>query len=618
MNQYKNFFLTEGAKHMYHPMDLPEVHNGNDLVNVFKKTVNFLKDQQVPLKIDGINVNPRLVTTERNTKEFALYSGSIIDAETNVTIDKLPQRFEKNPGRAEKGAVVLNIFNKAIGPGKQFLEKLGMWNNPNLVFFSDFVSTQKTNVVQYDKAYIAVHLIMKIVQKPGARAYTVEEVGYDKNALQGFVDVLNKVASQYNIEVFHQKVAKLDITPDLNAVLSEPFVIDNKTNPLGVWLKQAQQPSNKKITTIGTRDKTSGIYKPGKIIAGNNQALYLSFIQNGFRLSDLVEPSSLKTATDDIVFWHASRLLGKAILDSMGSELGKASTQEGVVINNPAVSPHMFKITGDFFIRNSTEGAFRKQPKPEESDEDQLNVNTDNSREPVKRKPYLYPPYYGMGEGQRLVSRPSTFNEMVDMVVGRERGNQKKVVVIYPGRFQPFHKAHAIVYNKLKQQFPQAHVFISTSDVTDPARSPFNFEEKQQMILASGVDPHAVKKVAQPYRAEEIIQQFSKDNTILIFAVGRKDMEGPNARFTFGLKRNGEPTYFQKFESLEKCEPLSKHAYITVLPTATFSLNGGGMKSASEIRSAFKAGDENTRKQIITGLYGKFNPTIYKIFNQKL
>ena len=73
MSLYKKRFLTEGAKHMYHPYDLPEVKNGNDLLEIFKKTVYFLQGKNAPLKIDGINVNPRLVTNEDGNKEFALY-----------------------------------------------------------------------------------------------------------------------------------------------------------------------------------------------------------------------------------------------------------------------------------------------------------------------------------------------------------------------------------------------------------------------------------------------------------------------------------------------------------------------------------------------------------------
>ena len=38
----------------------------------------------------------------------------------------------------------------------------------------------------------------------------------------------------------------------------------------------------------------------------------------------------------------------------------------------------------------------------------------------------------------------------------------RDVVVIYPGRFHPFHKGHASVYEHLRSKFP--NVFIATSN----------------------------------------------------------------------------------------------------------------------------------------------------------
>ena len=42
----------------------------------------------------------------------------------------------------------------------------------------------------------------------------------------------------------------------------------------------------------------------------------------------------------------------------------------------------------------------------------------------------------------------------------------KGLVIIYPGRFHPFHIGHGKVYQYLKINYPNAQVFISTSDNT--------------------------------------------------------------------------------------------------------------------------------------------------------
>ena len=54
------------------------------------------------------------------------------------------------------------------------------------------------------------------------------------------------------------------------------------------------------------------------------------------------------------------------------------------------------------------------------------------------------------------------------------------------------------------------------------------------------------------------------------------------------------------------------------LPTEKFKLLGHNIENASKIRELYRTGDENTRKQIIAELYGKYLPNIKKIFDEKL
>lgn len=250
----------------------------------------------------------------------------------------------------------------------------------------------------------------------------------------------------------------------------------------------------------------------------------------------------------------------------------------------------------------------RCKSKKEEDNESQLNdlySDSDLSTKPPsfnRKKIYVVPPNYSMGEGQRLTPKSATFTEMMDMAVGHHRGPGKKVVIIYPGKFQPFYKKQAQIYNKLKDEYPQAEVFISTSGSTNPSNAPFNFEDKQKLMLASGIDPKMSLEVAQPYKAPEIISRYSKKDTILIFVVSN----------AMKLDYLNNP-YYQKFKSLEKCQPLSENAYIMSLPKS--DINYG---TSSKIRDAFRNANEGKRKQILVDLYGSYKPDIHKIFNEKL
>ena len=193
-----------------------------------------------------------------------------------------------------------------------------------------------------------------------------------------------------------------------------------------------------------------------------------------------------------------------------------------------------------------------------------------------------------------------------------------KTVVIYPGRFHPFHKGHASVYNKLKQEFPTADVFISTSGKTNDTNSPFEFEEKRMMIQSAGIDPSFVEMTKNPYLAKEIIDNYDLEKTKLIFAVSEKDMQGDRPRFAFGLKKDGKPSYFQPYDKSKKLTSGNKHGYIATLPTMDFSILGKDIRSASQIRELYKGLDEKERRDLIQDLYGSMDEEVKRIFDNKL
>lgn len=196
--------------------------------------------------------------------------------------------------------------------------------------------------------------------------------------------------------------------------------------------------------------------------------------------------------------------------------------------------------------------------------------------------------------------------------------NTRSIVVVYPGRFQPFHKGHKMVYDHLCQKYGTQNVWICTSDKVDPPRSPFNFAEKLEMMKLTGVDPSRVVQSSQPYRAMEIVSNFDPANTILLFAVSEKDM-AEDPRFQFKPKKDGSPSYFQAAPSdLSQCETLDKHGYITTVPTFNFTVLGQPMRSATEVRAQFAAADEKTKKAIVNDLFGSFNDTVFNLMQTKV
>ena len=147
-----------------------------------------------------------------------------------------------------------------------------------------------------------------------------------------------------------------------------------------------------------------------------------------------------------------------------------------------------------------------------------------------------------------------------------------KKVVIYPGRFQPMLPHHAKVYSQLQAQFPDAEVYISTSDKVEPGKSPFNFKEKAEiMTQMHGIPMDKIILAKSPYLIDSYAKTFNQEDTMVIFAVGGKDEDRfpmKNVDDTTGLDMTvrGEPRpkYYQMINTLKQhpALPMSERGYI--------------------------------------------------------
>ena len=191
-------------------------------------------------------------------------------------------------------------------------------------------------------------------------------------------------------------------------------------------------------------------------------------------------------------------------------------------------------------------------------------------------------------------------------------------LVIYPGRFHPFHLGHKASYDYLTKLYGENSVYVATSSVQDPETSPFAYADKVKMMTRLGVPAGRIVQVKNPYQATEIVSGLSdeeKTNTALIFAVSAKDGE----RFNFAPKKNGDPSYLQPMpEDIKKLKPLTTHGYVAITPTVNFKVQGQDADSASAVRKLYRDGNNTDRMQIIADLYGSADPEIKDIFDQRL
>lgn len=196
----------------------------------------------------------------------------------------------------------------------------------------------------------------------------------------------------------------------------------------------------------------------------------------------------------------------------------------------------------------------------------------------------------------------------------------KKLFIIYPGRFQPFHKGHKNVYDYLTTKFGGNEVFITTTDVVEPLKSPFNFDEKVKMMVLTGVPKNKIIKVKNNYNIQNLVDQIPIDinRDSVIFVVSEKDM-AEDPRFSKFTKKDGTPSYLQLIpKNLDRLQPAVTHGYINTTPTTDFTVLGNNVRSASQLRSQYTTLSSQKRKDFIKDLFGKYDENIYNIMNNKL
>jgi cytidyltransferase-like protein len=192
-----------------------------------------------------------------------------------------------------------------------------------------------------------------------------------------------------------------------------------------------------------------------------------------------------------------------------------------------------------------------------------------------------------------------------------------QLVVLYPGRFQPFHLGHGEVFRSLQSKFGRDSVYIATSNKVEPPKSPFNFSDKTVFMNAAGVPSDRIIEVTNPYKLPE--PQFNPANTIFIAAVGAPDRDRlrPDS-----VKKDGNPGYFKTFESLDKCTTADKHGYVIIADEREklITLNGQpvDVSHGTPARAAWNAVRDNSklRSEYLLQMYGRDDAELGRVLDK--
>ena len=207
--------------------------------------------------------------------------------------------------------------------------------------------------------------------------------------------------------------------------------------------------------------------------------------------------------------------------------------------------------------------------------------------------------------------------------------NKPRVVVTYPGRFQPWHSGHSGVFSQLQKKFGAENVFIATSNDQSSAKSPFNFSDKYQLMTAAGVPADKIIQTNAMYALPEGIDPL---NTIFITAVGAPDADRLNPDSVLKrdkkdksgniIKAAGSPGYYKKWDPSRDPVSADQHGYVIVIPEIKKSIKIGSqiydVSHGTETRNLWNAvrDDEKSRLEFLSQLYGRPSSELANIFDK--
>jgi hypothetical protein len=181
--------------------------------------------------------------------------------------------------------------------------------------------------------------------------------------------------------------------------------------------------------------------------------------------------------------------------------------------------------------------------------------------------------------------------------------NKPKVtqsIVVYGGRFQPFHKGHYAAYQDLVSTFGKQNVYIGTSNDTSSDKSPFSFKEKKEIATKMfGIPASRFVKVNNPYRPVEILSKYDGKITQYIAAVGEKDA----SRLKSG--------YFKPYKG-KAGYGYDEVGYYYTVPAEQNPISG------TDVRKKLGSSNKEVAKKFFLKAYPSFDKDIFKMISSKL
>jgi len=184
---------------------------------------------------------------------------------------------------------------------------------------------------------------------------------------------------------------------------------------------------------------------------------------------------------------------------------------------------------------------------------------------------------------------------------------KRRIVAVYAGRFQPFHAGHHSVYADMVRRFGKDNVFIATSNKTELPKSPFPFDQKQQIINKMfDIPENQIVSVKSPFAPKEVLEKFDPATTSVVTTFSKKD-----------AGRLGAGKYYRQLPNNPQADDLETYrdkGYYYVAPVHKLEI-GGQNVSGTQIRKMLGGTELSPaqKKKVFERIYGKFDTEIFKM-----
>lgn len=204
--------------------------------------------------------------------------------------------------------------------------------------------------------------------------------------------------------------------------------------------------------------------------------------------------------------------------------------------------------------------------------------------------------------------------KIIDLL--EEKSVGKRLVVIYGGRFQPFHRGHYKAYRWLCKKFGEPNIWIATSnktnfDSTKGKISPFDFNEKKELMVSLyDIKPRKIIKCENPtFSPKEIFKLYKGFLPVYVAAVGDKN-EDRYKKGNFFKKLPDDINLPGQLHELFHIK--EKTGYYVITPTILHDLSG------TKVRKELIDAKGSTREQLFKKFFGKYDGTADSLITARL